>query len=393
MKILLCHNLYREPGGERRAVEQLHRLLTTRGHEVVLYQRDNREIDDWGLLEKARFPATALWSHRTVVEIREIVRREGPDVAHVHNVFPLLSPSLYRALADAGLPIVQTVHNFRLLCPNGLFFTHGHVCQLCKTGNTLHAVRLECYRDSRVVSGVYAASIGLHRKLGTFSRIDRFLAPSEFTAEELVTGGVATTDRVTVIPHFTPSPLPAVGVPETDPPYVLYMGRLVGEKGIDLLIDAMADLKRYRLVVAGEGPERATLERHARVRGADNVQFAGFVSGEDKRTLLSRAWVTAAPSRWYEGFGLSVLEGFRQGVPTVVSAHGSLAELVRGGLRGLSFRPGDSADLREKLHQALRDPDSRLRWSREAREAAETLYAEETVYGKLLGAYEDVRRQ
>ena len=392
MKILLCHDFYRQPGGERAAVEQLRHLLTTRGHEVVEYTRDNREIDGWKLADKVRFPATALWSQRTVVEVRDILRRERPDVAHVHNVFPLLSPSLYRALAKEGVPIVQTVHNFRFLCPNGLFFTHGHVCRLCRFGNTLHAVRFACYRDSRTLSGIYAASIGLHRKLGTFSKVDRFLPVTRFMAEELVAAGIAPPERMSVVPNFVPTPLPLLEDPAVDPPYALFLGRLTHEKGADLLIEAFAGLREHRLVVAGEGPERADLDRSVRERGLDNVRFAGFVTGETKRRLLARAWVTVVPSRWYEGFPFAVLESFGHGVPAVVSGHGSLAGIVEDDRHGRWFRPEDADDLRDRLRVSLGDPEVRRRWSREARRAVETLYSEQTAYDALIRAYQDVRR-
>lgn len=386
MKILLCHNYYRQPGGERRAVEQQTALLEAHGHEVVPLTRDSREIDAWGPLDKLRFPGTAVDSRRTYRQAVEIVRRHRPDVAHVHNVFPLLSPSLYRALGDAGVPVVQTVHNYRFLCPNGLFFTHGEVCERCKAGNTLHAVRLRCYRDSYAMSAIYAASIGLHRRRGTFGRIDRFLALTRFCADKLVEGGVCDAGRVRVLGNFVPGPLPPPAPPE-EPPYALFLGRLTPEKGVDLLLEAMAGLPHRRLVVAGDGPAEAALRQRAAEPGLAHVRFAGFVAGEEKRRLLSRAWVSVVPSRWYEAFPFAVLESLAHGVPVVVSGHGSLASLVEDGRQGLRFEPGDAVHLRQRLETVLGDPALRRRLAAAGREWVEREHTEDVHYERLLRVY------
>lgn len=390
VKVLLCHNFYREPGGELRAVELQRELLERRGHRVASLTRNSREIDDWGPLDKLRFPATVLWSRRTEREVRDAVERERPDVAHVHNVFPLLSPSLYRALARSGIPIVQTIHNYRLLCPNALFYTRGEICRRCKHGNTFHAVRLRCYRDSRVLSGIYAASLALHRRRGTFGRVDRFLAPNDFVARELAEGGIAPSERITVVPHFLPTPLHPPEPPDEVEPYALYLGRLSPEKGVDLLLEAFEGLPDHRLVVAGDGPDREALEDFATRRKLDHVHFAGFVTGERKRRLLARAWVTVIPSRVLEVFPLALLESLEAGVPVVVSGHGGLAAVVDEPRGGLWFRPGDSKDLRDRLAGIFENADLRRTLSSRARRQVETHYTEDVAAHRLIGVYREL---
>ena len=169
MKILQIHNDYQQAGGERTAVAAQRSLLESRGHAVLPFSADNAEIEGYSAVEKALFFPRTVFSRPIYRRLRELVRRERPDVAHVHNVFPLLSPAVYRALRAEGVPIVQTVHNFRLLCPNALFYTQGAICERCKGGNMLHAVRFACYRDSRLLSALYAGTIMLHRGAGSGS--------------------------------------------------------------------------------------------------------------------------------------------------------------------------------------------------------------------------------
>lgn len=392
MKILLCHNFYRQPGGERRAVEQHEKMLRDRGHDVARLTRDSREIGSWGLVDKLRFPATAVWSRRTEREVREVVHRERPDIAHVHNVFPLLSPSLYRTLADEDVPIVQTVHNYRFLCPNGLFFTQGEVCERCRQGHTLHAIRWRCLHGKRSISAVYAASVGLHRLGNTFERIDRFLAPTDFVADKLIEGGLTKRERIEVIPHFLPAPLPEIGMLAREDPYVLYLGRLSHEKGVDLLVEAIGSLPDARLLVAGEGPQRKSLERLAGGRASGRVRFLGHVSGERKRRLLAQAEVLVVPSRCYETFGLSVVEALASGVPVVVAGHGGLASVVEHRRHGLWFRPGDPADLRKRLSEILGDPTLRRRLGAQGRRHVEQRYTEDVAYDRLLAVYQELIR-
>jgi len=390
MRILIVHNHYQQPGGERVAVEAQIVLLRARGHSVVLYTKDNAVINQYGWAQRVAFFPRTVFSWATYREIRTLVRCEHPDVAHVHNVYPLVSPSVYQALKDSGVPIVQTVHNFRFLCPNGLLYTHGRICERCKYGNALHAVRWRCYRRSCILSALYALTIGLHRRWGTFQMINHFIALTEFTARKLVESGLTTREKIAILGNFLPDPLPQPGSFEQREPYVVYLGRLSPEKGLDVLIEAMATLPHLGLKVLGSGPLAESLQAMAREKELRSAEFLGYVDGEEKCKLLQRALGAVVPSVWYENFPFTVLESLAAGVPVVASNLGSLPHIVEDGRSGLLFRPGDSQDLRQKLVWLAAYPKQSLAMGRYGRMTAETRYSAEAHYGRLMTIYAEV---
>jgi len=183
MKILLIHNEYQLAGGERSAVNAQIDLLKEHGHQLVYYSRNNKEIETYHFNQKAAFFQNTIFSYRTVQEITRVIKEEKPDLAHIHNVFPLISPSVYQTLSRSGIPMVQTIHNFRFLCPNAYFFINNKICELCKMGNTVHAIPRKCFHNDYRLSALYALTIGLHRRLGTFDLIDRFIASRTLRAK------------------------------------------------------------------------------------------------------------------------------------------------------------------------------------------------------------------
>ncbi len=392
MKILIVHNHYQQSGGERVAVEAQIALLRQRGHEVILYTRDNAEIQHYSLWQKIRFLFETLYSQRTGREIRDLVASEYPDVTHVHNVFPLISPAVYRALKESGVPIVQTVHNFRFLCPNALFYTHGQVCERCKYGNTLHAVRWKCYRRSYILSALYALTIGLHRRWGTFGMIDRFIALTGFTARKLVESGLATPDKVSILGNFLPGPLPEPGSFEKREPYVVYLGRLSPEKGVEVLLEAVNGLPNLKVKVAGDGPQTGTLRELARQRGLHQVEFLGRVVGKGKWDLLREAMAAVMPSVCYENFPFVTLESLAVGTPVVASNLGSLPYIVEDGKSGLLFRPGNARDLRQKLGWVISHPAEALKMGQYGRRRVESHHSAEAYYEALMQTYREVLR-
>ncbi len=386
MKVLVVHNHYQQAGGERVAVEALTTLLRQHGHQVILHTEESSTIRDYGLLDRARLFPNAVFSWHSHRRLKELVDRERPDVAHVHNVFPLISPSAYVALGQAGVPIVQTVHNFRLMCPNGLFYTRGAVCERCKDGNTVHAVRLRCFRDSYALSALYAVAIGMHRRLGTFDRIDRYVALSPFSAAKLRESGVAGSDDVSVLGNYLPDPLPAAG-PRRRLPYVAYVGRLSPEKGVDTLLEAVPRVPGLGVRVLGDGPEAANLRALARRHPESSVEFLGHVVGTAKWDTIRNALAVVVPSRWYEHFPFALLEAMAVGTPVVASRLGSLASLVTPGENGLLFRPGDSADLAETLRDLVASPVRADAMGERARRTVEDRYTAGRHYEALLEIY------
>lgn len=356
MKILVIHNDYQQPGGETVYVNAQISLLQQHGHSTVTYWRDNREIERYGFAQKFAFFINAFLSVRTLRDIYALVEKERPDVAHIHNVFPLISPAVYQALKQVGVPIVQTVHNFRFLCPNALFYTQGQICERCKYGDTLPAVRWQCYRQSYLLSALYALTIGLHRRWGTFDLIDCFVPVTEFVAQKLVEGQLTTWEKIVVLGNFLPDPLPAPGSFESREPYAVYLGRLSPEKGIEVLLDAIAGLPSIVLKIAGDGPLLEALRTRARQQSL-RVEFLGYVSGEAKWDLLCNATASVVPSIWYEVFPFSALEAMAAGTPVVASNLGGLPHAVEDGKSGLLFRAGDSRDLLEKLAWLVAHPE------------------------------------
>jgi glycosyltransferase involved in cell wall biosynthesis len=387
MKILVVHNHYRQPGGEQMAVMAQIALLRQQGHEVLEYTRHNREIDTYGVIDKALFFPRTVFSRPVYRELLDLARRERPDVAHLHNVFPLLSPAAYAALHSAGVPMVQTIHNFRLLCPNGLFFTHGQICERCKHGNTLHAVRWRCYRHSRTLSALYAAAIGAHRLAGTFAAVDRFIALTEFAAAKLGESGVVAKDRISVLGNFLPDPLPEPGARHGRSGSVVFLGRIAAEKGVVTLVEAAAQVPEVSVKILGEGPDGERCRALAQSLGTTNVQFLGTVTGEPKWAMLREALAVVVPSLCYEQLPFTILESMAAGTAIVASRHGGLATLVQHRENGLLFTAGDSLALARQLRTLAREPERAAAMGENARQTLEGHWSARAHYAGLLEIY------
>jgi glycosyltransferase involved in cell wall biosynthesis len=388
LKILLCHNFYQQSGGEDAAVRALKALLEAEGHQVIFYSEDNQEIEQYGGFQKIRFFPRTMFSARTYRRLHRIAAQEKPDIAHVQNVFPLLSPALYVALKSAGIPIVQSIQNYRLMCINGLFLREGRICELCKNGNFLSSFRFKCYRDNYLLSGLYALTISGHRHLGTFKKIDQFIAPTRYVAEKLVESGVADLPRVSVLGNFLPRPLPNYGRADLQNPYIFYVGRLSREKGIFTLLNAIREVPRVKLKVAGSGPLASDVKGYIQSNRIRNVELLGFVSDEEKYDLLRGALCCVLPSECYEGFPVVLLESAAVGTPIIASRIGSLATLVSNEDTGLLFNPRDATDLRTKLERLVADPAIAIKMGEQARCWLETAHTPEAHHKALMNIYQ-----
>jgi glycosyltransferase involved in cell wall biosynthesis len=392
MKILLCHNFYQQPGGELVAVLALKALLEQKGHDVIFYTADNLEIKQYNAKQKICFFPGTVFSQATYRRLLQIVDQEKPDIAHIHNVFPLLSPAVYLALSHSSIPIVQSIHNYRLMCINGLFLRNGNVCERCKNGNFFSGLRFKCYKNSHLLSGLYAMTIGLHRCLGTFERIDRFIASTRFVAEKLAESGVAKKSKISILGNFLPEPLPEYGKPDLQNPYAVYVGRLSQEKGIITLLHLFRDMTNLRLKVIGSGPLLEEIKAYISLHDLQNIELLGHVNEEVKFETLRGAICCVLPSECYEVFPITVLESAAVGTPIVASRIGSLATLVPEGKTGLLFSPGDSADLRAKLERLLAEPELATYMGQQARLWLETEHTPESHYEELMRIYQQVMR-
>jgi glycosyltransferase involved in cell wall biosynthesis len=348
LRVLLVHNRYQHYGGEDTVVEAEAQLLRDLGHEVDLFLVDNDNIQ--GLPAKLTAAALTTYNPRSRAALRDRLRARRPDVVHVHNLFPQLTPSIFDACLDEGVPSAMTLHNYRLGCANALLFRDGHPCEECLGGSAFNAVRHGCYRGSRAGSAVVAASIAYHRRAGTWQhKVSRFIALTGFARDKLVSAGLPA-DKVRIKPNFVPDPL---GPDPLPPPgdHALFVGRLSVEKGVNTLLEAWREID-MPLRILGDGPLREELERAAPA----NVSFLGHRDRAEVFREIAGAAFLVVPSIWYEGFPMTVVEAMALGKPILASAIGGLQEIVEEGSEGLHFRPGDPPDLRRAVHRVRADP-------------------------------------
>ena len=373
-RILVVHNRYQAAGGEDAVVDDEISLLRERGHAVAAYLRDNRELEHMGALDAF---GQALWARRTAHELDALLAGFRPDVVHVHNTFARVSASVYWAAARASVPVVQTLHNFRLMCVQAMFLREGRVCEDCVGRAPWRGVLHKCYRGSRTQSAGLAAVVGLHRALGTYrNRVTRYIALTEFCRRKFIEGGLPA-DRIMVKPNFVPD-LPLPGAPRRGG---LFVGRLSSEKGIDVLLAALDGVPGATLDVVGAGPEAHKVAAHPRAR------LLGWRAPREVRARMARAAYLVMPSLWYENFPRALVEAFASGLPVIASRLGALEELVEDRFTGLLFEPGSAQSLARRIAAAERQPEAMRRMGRHARLVYETAFTPRTNYEQLMAIY------
>jgi glycosyltransferase involved in cell wall biosynthesis len=365
LRVLVAHNWYRteQPSGENNVVAQEVSLLREAGHRVDMFERRSDDIAGYSVPRKALVPLGVPWNPRARAAFAERLRRERPDVVHVHNTFPMLSPSILDACRDARVPVVATLHNYTQICPTGTLYRDGGVCTSCVGRAPLPAVRHGCYRGSAVASVPVAVSLQVNRRRWWRS-VSRFLCISDAQRQTLVANGMPA-EKLTVKYNFVEDTAHRrTGTGE----HLLYLGRLAEEKGVRLLMAAWDRLAAsggigVPLVIAGAGPLEDEVARWVATR--HNVRFVGRLDNAASRAAVARSVAVVVPSEWLETFGLVVVEAMSAGVPAVVAGHSSLAELVSDGVTGLTHRPGDEASLADALGRVVRAPSSLGRAARE----------------------------
>lgn len=387
MRILVVHNAYASsaPSGENRVVEEEQVLLESRGHHLVRLQRSNDELREYSPAQWLSLGVRAVWAGDTQRELRQLIGGFRPHVAHFHNIFPLISPSAYYACRAEGVPVVQTLHNYRLLCPAATFLRDGRICEACVHHGLWRSVFHGCYRGSRVQTAPAALMLWIHRRLGTWRRrISIYIALTSFSRQKFIFGGLPA-DRIVVKPNFLarpPQPCYAQGE------FVVFIGRLTPEKDVRTLLAAWSALDDIPLKIIGDGASKADLMSMAQRDDLQAVEFLGARPFEECMHYLKLARFLVLSSMWYEAFPMTIVEAYAAGKPVIAPRLGSMAELVEDGKTGLLFEPGNPDDLAEKIRRLAENEQAAMVMGQQARETFEAQYTPERNYEMLMGIYE-----
>jgi glycosyltransferase involved in cell wall biosynthesis len=382
MRILQVHNYYQQAGGEDWVVENEQRLLTRAGHEVSQYTLHNNAIQQMPGLEIA---AKAFWNQAAYESLRRRISQSGTDIVHVHNTFPLMSPSVYYAARAEKTPVVQTLHNFRLICPAATLYRSGKICEDC-VGKRIPfpAAIHSCYRGSFPASVVTVAMLSVHRTWGTYSsRVNAYIALSEFAKNKFIEGGLPA-QRMRVKPNFL---VEDPGIGSGYGGYALFVGRLSPEKGVLTLLDAWEKLEgRIRLQIVGAGPLQETVA--ARTANIPNATYLGRCDRERVFELMRNASALLFPSEWYEGSPMSIVEAMACGTPVIAGDQGVLATIITNGVNGHLFESGNASALAECVEKAFNgDELARMRYP--TRQYFESHFGPKDNLATLLSIYQE----
>jgi len=392
MRILLCHNYYQQPGGEDRVFDAEGSLLESHGHKVLRYTANNDRIKNMGRVELLR---RTIWSTETYDDVRVVLRRFRPDVMHCHNTFPLLSPSIYKAANEMGVPVVQTLHNYRLLCLGATLYRERKPCEEClyqKKGKPTATVKPWpgvqhlCYRQNFGASAAAAAMLQWHHWRHTWAKmVDHYIAPCKFVRQKFLEAGFSP-NKISVKPNFID---PDRGEGNGNGYYAVFVGRLSPEKGIDTLLAAWSQLpENIPLRIAGDGPLADMVQKAA--YNDPRIKWLGHCNAETIHATLQNAACLIMPSTWYETFGLTIVEAFAAGTPVIASRLGAMEELVTSGKTGLHFEPGNAADLTANVQRMFANTSQRFAMRLAARHEYEQLYTADINYRLLMDTYRHV---
>lgn len=330
-KILVVHNYYQIPGGEDTVVANEKRLLEEYGHQVILYSRNNSELKKMSTIRKIFLPFTTVFNPRTYWEVKQIIKKEHIDIVHVHNTLNLISPSVYYAARACRTPVVQTVHNFRLLCPGATFYRDGHICEDCVEHGLWCAVRHGCYRESMLQTLVCVINTMIHRITGIYGKMN-YICLTEFNKNKLLNLKYISAEQIYVKPNFTYEPDTQNEIGE----FYLFIGRIEDIKGIPIILESFKRMPDKQLIIAGTGSKLD--EYKFKAKEYSNIEFKGFVQKNELQQLLKRAKAVVVTSQWYETFGMIIAEAFASRVPVIVGDIGNVGNLVDDSINGVKFQ-------------------------------------------------------
>lgn len=383
MKVLQVHNAYQHIGGEEMVVTAEYEMLKQHGHDIHQWIVNNSGLDNVSALSKAKIALQSVWSWESYQKIRHKLQELRPDVVHVHNTIPQISPSVYAACNHEGIPVVQTLHNYKLICPGAYLYRQGQTCEDC-VGKTVAypSVINACYRGSNLQSAVTATGLAFNQLIKTYkANIDIYIALTRFGRQKFIEGGIAA-EKIAVKPNFVTSD---IQVGEHQGEYALFVGKLVKYKGIETLLKAWHLLdESIPLKVVGKGPLEILLKSNL----PNGVNYLGALPRDKVFHLMQNASLLIFPSEWYEGFPMTVTESFATGLPVIASRIGGIPEIVRDGYSGWNFNPNDAEDLAKTVKSAWSNPTELKRRGVLARKQYEDYYSQEQNYQMLKNIYE-----
>lgn len=408
MKILMVNSFHYLRGGAERCFFDLTHLLESHGHEVVPFCMQHplnmpskyeeyfvdyvdfpTELAKPGLAPKLNVARRVIYSTAARDSIEALLEATEPDIAHVHGIAHETSPSVLPAIKAAGLPVVQTLHDYKLLCPNTSFLSNGEVCERCKTHRYYNVVRYRCKRGSLPASVLAGLETSIHKATQIYERnVDLFISPSQFLLNKLREYGIK--NRAVNIPNFIDLDRFSPNYEAGD--YFVYIGRLSKEKGLLTLLKAMKEVGRSHLYIAGRGEQEPELRAFVTQNGLNNITFLGHLPTEELAELLRKASFAVTPSQWYENYSMSVLEALASGTPVIGSRIGGIPEQVLDGWNGFLFEPGNHAELAEKINTLLDNEALRKAMARNARARIEELNGPQTHYEQTMACYHEVLR-
>ncbi len=388
MRVLLVHCFYRSsaPSGEDSVYRNEKKLLEDNGYEVITYEKYNDNLDNTSALKKLAAGAEFVWSSQAFREITSVIKKHKPDVAHFHNIFPQISTSAYAACNKLGVPVVQTLHNFRYICPAGLLQRNNKPCEKCIEGSLLSALVHKCYRNSFIATFPMATMIAFNRVTGNFANnVDRYIALTQFGKTRFMAGGLPQ-DKISVKPNFVND----VGDASANiGDYMLYVGRLTQEKGVVTLIEACKQTKHIPLKILGDGELRGQLESVC-IQHDLNVEFLGYQNKDTVISMLKNSRFLVLPSECYEGFPVTIAEAYACGKPVLGSKIGSLNEIIEENITGRKFTFGSPEALAECMKSMWSDTATLQIMSKNSRTAFDEKYNPEINLHMLAGIYKDV---
>lgn len=404
----MVNKFYYNRGGAETYAFNLSELLKTKGHEVIPFSMSDEQnfstphskyfvknidfvdsLGKFGLTTGVRVAYRSIYSLEAKQKIERLINDTKPDIAHLHNIHYHLTPSIIRILKKCNIPIVWTLHDYTLICPNSSFLSKNKVCEKCRRRKYFIAPLTRCKKGSFTASLLACIDSYTHSLMKTYSFVDKFISPSRFLKDKMIEYGVHS-KRIAHIPNFI-IPDNKTEQVHSNGNYVVYFGRLSAEKGVDTLIKAVCELKGVHLTIAGSGPAEEELRRLSLSPNGSSIDFLGHLQKDEIRALLNKALFVVLPSRCYENFPFTVLEAFASSKPVIGARIGGIAEQIDEGVDGFLFEPGNKEDLKDKIKQLLSSPELIKRMGEKAREKALKSYSSENHYLKIMEIYRQVK--